>query len=112
LSFNITQFFPLLNHQLLSVILDKAGFNLKIPSFFSHYLIVRKIQYLWNDFTSPSFNMDIGLEQSSALSPILLALYISPIFHIFEERSKNLNIPVLFLSFVDNGLLISQEKNH
>jgi len=53
LAFNITQFFLLFNHQLLPVILDKAGFNPKILSFFSNYLIVRKAQYLWNDFTSP-----------------------------------------------------------
>ena len=34
-----------------------------------------------------------------------------PIFHIFKKRSKNFNIPILFLSFVDNRLFISQEKS-
>jgi len=56
--------------------------------------------------------MDIGVGQGSALPSILSALYILPIFYIFKKRSKNLNIPVLFLSFFDNGLLISQKKNH
>jgi len=51
------------------------------------------------------------VEQGSVLSPILSTLYISSIFHIFERRSKNLTILVLFLSFIDNGLLISQEKS-
>ena len=59
---------------------------------------------------SPPFNTDIGVEQGSALSAILSALYISPIFHIFEKRIKNLHILVSFLSFVDDGLIISQEK--
>ena len=45
------------------------------------------------------------------LSPILSVFYLSPIFYIFEKRSKNLNIPVLFLLFVDDRLLISQEKS-
>ena len=45
------------------------------------------------------------------LSLILFALYLSLIFYIFEKRSKNLNIPISFLSFIDNRLLISQEKS-
>jgi len=45
------------------------------------------------------------------LFPILSALYILPIFHIFEKRAENLKIPVSFLFFVDNGLFISQEKS-
>ena len=34
----------------------------------------------------------------------------SYISSIFKKRSKNLNIPVLFISFVNNGLLILQEN--
>jgi len=41
----------------------------------------------------------------------LSALYLALIFHIFEKRAKNLNIPASFISFVDNSLFISQEKN-
>ena len=110
LAFNIAQFFPLLNKQLLLFTLDKASFNSKIFLFFS-YLIDRKTQYLWNGFVSSLFNIDVGVGQNFILSPILLALYILPIFHIFEKRSKNLNIFISFLSFVDDGLFISQEKS-
>ena len=46
LAFAIAQFFLLLNHQLLSFILNKASFNPKIFCFFSNYLISRKTQYL------------------------------------------------------------------
>ena len=42
--------------------------------------------------------------------PILSTLYLSPIFHIFGKRAKSLKIPVLFLSFVDDGPFISQKK--
>jgi len=101
----------LLNHQLLPLILDKARFDLRIFLFFSNYLVGRKTQYLWNNFLSPFSNGDIGIEQGSALSSVLLALYLSPIFHIFEKRAKNLKIPVSFISFVDNNLFISQEKS-
>jgi len=89
------------------LILDKARFDTRISSFFSDYLVCRRTQYLWNNFSSPFFNVDIGVGQGSALSLVLLALYLSLIFHIFKKRVKNLKIPVSFISFVDNGLFVS-----
>ena len=86
-------------------------FNSKISQFFQNYLVDRKTKYLWNTFFSQFFNVDICVRQSSALSPILLALYLSPIFHIFEKRVKNLKILISVISFVDNGLFISQNKS-
>jgi len=83
---------------------------MRIFLFFSNYLVGRKTHYSWNGFTLSFFSANIGVGQGSAFSPILSALFITPIFHIFEKRIKNLNIPVSFLSFVDNGLFISQEK--
>ena len=111
LAFNISQFFPSLNHRLLSLILDKAGLELKATAFFTNYLVRRKINYLWNDFSSPLFNVNVRVGQGSALSPILSSLYLSPFLYILENRLKNLNIPVFFLSFVDNGLIITQNKS-
>ena len=57
------------------------------------------------------FSVDVGIGQKSALSPVLSALFITLIFYIFEKRIKNLNIPVSFLSFVNEKLFISQEKS-
>ena len=74
LAFNIVQFFPSLNHYLLSLILDEAGFDSNISIFFQDYLIGRKMKYLWNNFSSPFFNVDIGVEQGSALLPVLFFL--------------------------------------
>ena len=111
LVFDIAQFFPSLNHQLLLLILDKAGFNLKVSTFFQNYLVSRKTKYLWNSFSSSFFNVDVEVGQRSALSPILLALYLFSILHIFEKRIKNLKIPISILSFIDDGLFISQDKS-
>jgi len=111
LVFNITQFFPSLDHQMLPFILDKLEFDPRVSCFFSNYLIGRKTQYLWNKFSFPFFDVNIGVGQDSALSPVLSALYLSLVFHIFEKRLKNLKNPVSFISFVDNGLLISQDKS-
>ena len=100
LAFDIAQFFPSLNYQLLLLILNKTSFDSRIFLSFSNYLINRKTQYLWNNFVSPFFRVYIK--------------YISPIFHIFEKRTKNLisSITISFLSFVDNGLFILQEKTY
>jgi len=46
LAFDITQFFPSLNHQLFLLILDKASFDSKIVIFFQNYLVGRKTKYL------------------------------------------------------------------
>ena len=88
LVFDIAQFFPSLNHQLLSLILDKAELDYKILTFFKNYLVGRKTKYLWNKFTSPSFNVNVGIRQGSALFPILSALYLSSVFLSLENCLK------------------------
>jgi len=110
LAFDITQFFPSLNHQFLILILKKAGFDSCIAKFFSNYLIGRKINYFWNSFTLPSFDVNVRVGQGSALSPILLALYLLLFLHIIENLLKNLKILISILSFVNNGLFIFQSK--
>ena len=82
---------------------------MKISLFFSDYLIDRKTQYSWNEFTSLFFATDIDIGQVLVLSLILFAFFIALIFYIFEKRIQNLKISVLFLLFVDDGHFISQE---
>ena len=111
LVFNIMQFFSFLNHCLLTLILEKAGLELKVASFFVDYLVRRKTNYTWNNISFPSFKVNVGVGQGSALSPILLALYLSPFLYILEKCQKILNIPVSLISFMDDGLIISQNKS-
>ena len=59
----------------------------------------------------PSFDVNVGVGQGSALSPILLALYLSSFLYILENHLKNLKILISILSFVDNSLFISQSKS-
>jgi len=111
LIFDIVQFFPLLNHHLLTLIMKKAGFDNCIISFFANYLIDRKTNYFWNDFMSPIFNINVGVGQGSVLSLILSALYLSPFIYILENRLKHLKILISIISFVDDGLFISQSNS-
>ena len=111
LAFDITQFFPSLNHRLLALILGKAGFESRVVNFFSNYLVNRKTKYFWNNFSSSLFDVNVGMGQGLALSPILSALYLSLFLHILEKHSKNLDLKFSILSFVDDGLLITQSKS-
>ena len=110
LAFDITQFFPTLNHRLLTLTLEKASLNLKVTLFFADYL-VRRTNYVWNNLSSLIYEVNVGVGQGSALSPILSALYLSPFLYILENHLKNLNISVLLISFIDDGLIIAQNKS-
>ena len=88
--------------KLISMILDKAGFNSKISFFFQNYLVDKKMKYLWNNFSFSLFNVDFRVRQSSVLSPILSTLYLSSIFHI---------ILISVISFINDGIFVSEDKS-
>ena len=111
LTFDISQFFPSLNHCLLTLILEKVDLEPRVSSFFANYLVKRKMNYVWNDLLSPDFKVNIGVGQGSALSPILSALYLTPFLYILEKHLKNLKIPISILSFIDDGLIIAQNTS-
>ena len=104
------QFFPSLNHCLLTLILEKASLDPNVTSF-ANYLVRRRTCYVWNNLTFPSFEVNIGVGQGSALSPILSSLYLTLFLYILEKCLKNLKIPISVLSFVDDGLIIAQNKS-
>ena len=110
LTFDIAQFFPFLKHHLLSLILKKAGVDSCVIKFFSNYLINKRTQYVWNNFSSHFVDVNMGVDQGSALFLILLALYLAFFLHILENHLKNLNLQVFLLSFINNRLLITQSK--
>jgi len=114
IAFDIAQFFPSLNHDFLSICLKKAGLNTNVVGFFNSYHSNRSTIYTLNNFSSPAFNTNVGVGQGSALSPILSAIYLAPVIKIFNKRIKNLkeNILTDILSFMDDSLLISQEKSY
>ena len=110
-AFNISQFFPSLNHNLLTSILSKVGLESKVSNFFVNYLVQRKMNYVWNNMQFPDFEVNVSVGQDSVLSPILSALYLTPFLHILEKHLKILKIPISMLSFVDDELIIAQNKS-
>jgi len=90
---------------MLTLILRHFGFPDCIVDFFSNYLVGRSTQYSWNSFLSGACDADVGVGQGSAL-------YITPLIRIFELRAQALNLNTSILSFIDDGLLISQGKTY
>jgi hypothetical protein len=114
IAFDIAQFFPSLNHDILLSIFDHFGFDDCVVNFFSDYLVNRKTQYVVNGEKLKLYDCTVGVGQSSALSPI--ALYITSIFHMMDVWNNPLDgIPPSissFLSFVDDGLLIATDSSY
>jgi len=108
-AFDIAQFFPSLNHDVLMVVIQKAGFPPVLGNFFRSYLTGRKTMYKWDDSVSGLFAADIGVGQGSGLSPVLSGLYIGPVMKLFsfEPISKEVQL----LSYVDDGTILTQSTH-
>jgi hypothetical protein len=103
-AFDLAQFFPFINHDVLLSILDKQGFTPEVVAFFRSYLVDQFTCYAWDADLSPEFPSSIGVGQGSALSPILLALCLAPLLKEFECRV----CVVVLISYVDDGTIIVQ----
>jgi hypothetical protein len=103
-AFDLAQFFPSINHDVLLSILDKQGFAPEVVAFFRSYLVDRFTRYAWDNELSPEFPSSVGVVQGSALSPILSALCLAPLLKEFEHRVR----VVVLISYVNNGTIIVQ----
>jgi hypothetical protein len=103
-AFDLAQFFPSINHELILSILKKQGFAPEIVVFFWSCLVGRHTQYAWDDDLSPAFPSSVGLGQGSAMSPVISALTLAPLMKEFERRVAS----ALLISFVDDGTIMAQ----
>ena len=109
MAFDIAQFFPSINHEMLLAVLAKSGFSPRVVKFFGSYLRGRFTRYAWGSFLSDPLQADVGVGQGSALSPVLSAIILAPLMYLFDKRARGLDINIL--SYVDNGTLIAQSPS-
>jgi retron-type reverse transcriptase len=105
-AFDIAQFFPSLNHNVLLDIISRLGFPVEMGPSFRSYLVGRRTTYRWDAFTSDPFAVDVGVGQGSALSPVLSALYLTLITRLFH--ASDIGQRVGLMSYVDDGTIIAQ----
>jgi hypothetical protein len=103
-AFDLAQFFPSINHDVLFSILDKQGFMPEVVVFFRSYLVDRSTCYAWDDNLLPEFPSSVRVGQGSALSPILSALCLAPLLKEFECRVRM----AVLISYVNDGTIIVQ----
>ncbi|KAF8671733.1 hypothetical protein AX14_005651 [Amanita brunnescens Koide BX004] len=101
---DIAQFFPSLNHQAVTHVLSKLGFNDRLVSLLGSYFDGRTTTYRWDTALSTPYDFSMGTPQGDCLSPIVSALYLSvtikTVFpHAFPPG------PIRSLFFVDDGVL-------
>jgi hypothetical protein len=90
-AFDLAQFFPSINHDVLLSILDKQGFTPEVVVFFRSYLVDRFTCYAWDDNLSPEFPCSIGVRQG-------------PLLKEFEHRV----CMVVLISYVNDSTIIVQ----
>ncbi|CDO70323.1 hypothetical protein BN946_scf184843.g12 [Trametes cinnabarina] len=106
LAFDVAQFFPSMNHDLLCRILERYGFAPRLINFFRSYLGGRVSCFRWGRASSPWFDLPaVGAGQGSALSPVLTNIYLSPALHILFPLGSRPSMSALQF-YVDDGVWI------
>ena len=109
-TFDISQFFPSLDHQITAVILSHMGFSLKLVTLFGSYFQHRTTFYWWDTATSKTYDFSVGIPQGDCISPVLSALYVAAVLRIVTPLPfPPPNVRSLF--FVDDSLLYSASKS-
>src|SRR6202023_2677312 len=62
-AFDLAQFFPSLNHEVILYLLGWMGFPTQVMEFFCSYLVGHTTQYSWDKEDSPLFSVDVGVGQ-------------------------------------------------
>ncbi|THH16914.1 hypothetical protein EUX98_g9226 [Antrodiella citrinella] len=118
LLFDIAQFYPSINHDLLGAIMSKQGFHPRYVAFFDNYLKDRKTKIRFQKNFSEDIDTPLGVGQGSALSPILSGLYIAAAIHkwagtdarikmVDDDREMIIDINGCIMQFyVDDGAIV------
>jgi hypothetical protein len=89
-------------------VFSRMGFPAVLGPFLHSYLVGQRTMYKWDSFTSDPFAADVGVGQGSAMSPMLLALYLMLIMRRF--RASDISHRVNLMSYVDDGTIIAQSR--
>ncbi|KAF8678629.1 hypothetical protein AX14_004688 [Amanita brunnescens Koide BX004] len=109
-TFDISQFFPSLDHRVTALILTRLGFSQKLVTLLGSYFRDQITFYRWDSATSKPYDFSVGTPQGDCISPVLSALYLS----VALKACVPIPFPppnVRSLFFVDDGLFYAASKS-
>ena len=106
--FNISGFFDNVNIRRTVHIFRNLGFPPSLCSWVESFLSHRNVRLSFNGLKSDPIHLNHGTPQGSPLSPILSAIYTSPLLKFINSTwsRRGLNM------YVDDGAIFSNAKNH
>ena len=106
--FDIQGFFDNINIRRTAHIFQNLGFPPSLCSWVESFLSHRNVGLSFNGMKSDPIHLNHGTPQGSPLSPILSAIYTSPLLKFINRTwsRRGLNM------YVDDGAIFSNAKNH
>ena len=108
LLFDIQGFFDNLNVDRLIGIMTNLGFPNTVCVWTHSFLTDRRVRLTFNGFTSDAATISHGTPQGSPLSPILSAIYTSPLLKLVNKTWSHRGLQ----TYVDDGAILTTSEMH
>ena len=114
IGFDVAQFFPSINHELLISICERRGFSPIFIKWLRAYFLPRSSSFRFGNNSSPNFECpQVGVGQGSALSPTFSGIAATPLMYILHNYFRT--FPEFrysyFHMYVDDGNLMVTSHN-
>ena len=106
--FDISGFFNNINIERITQIFRNLGFTPSLCTWVQSFLSDRQVRLSFNGFKSDPIALDHGSPQGSPLSPILSALFTSPLLKLINSTWKRRGLNM----YVDDGAIFSCGVTH
>ena len=106
LLFDIKGFFDNVHKDRLAATLRNLGYPEGVTAWTLSFLSGRKASLSFNGLTTPEQDQPVGTPQGSPLSPVLSALYTSPMLKTFN-KDPNMSLAM----YVDDGIIFARGTN-
>jgi len=106
--FDVQGFFDNINIQRIVHIFRNLGFPSSLCDWVSSFLSDRQVQLSFNGVKSDPIHLDHGTPQGSPLSPILSAIYTSPLLKLINDTWKRRGLNM----YVDDGAIYGCNRTH
>ena len=102
LLFDIKGFFDNVHKDRLAATIENLGFSEGVKSWALSFLSARRVRMTFNGITSTEQEQSVGTPQGSPVSPVLSAIYTSPLLSINPTENTTLGM------YVDDGVIFAQ----